>query len=82
MILDLPLPPGWSREPGPDTQGGDLIWPSDSEPRSLGTQASSLLLVSPLLPLPESLPRLIEQALDSEPDYHSPITMSHVALLS
>jgi hypothetical protein len=69
MILDLPLPSGWSKVPGKDTQGGDLIWPSDSDPRSLTARAPSLLLVSPLLPLPESLPSLIQQALDSEPDY-------------
>lgn len=80
MILDLPLPPGWTRASG-STDGGELIWPADSPNPSATTGPTSLssleglalqpavLLVSPFMPLPPSLPTLIEAALTSEPDY-------------
>lgn len=79
MILDLPLPPGWTRASG--NSGGDLIWPADAPNPSATTGPTSLssleglalqpavLLVSPFMPLPPSLPILIEAALASEPDY-------------
>lgn len=84
MILDLPLPPGWARAQAPGTaygEGGDFVWPADAPspiattgPTSLSSMenlalAPAVLLVSPFLPLPPSLPILIEQALASEPDY-------------
>lgn len=84
MILDLPLPPGWARAQAPGTaygEGGDFIWPADAPSPTSATGPTSLrsmdnlalqpavLLVSPFLPLPTSLPALIEQALTSESDY-------------
>lgn len=66
--LVLRLPPGWTRHAVEGPTGGDMLVPCLPEDTVVPCSASRVL-VSPLLPLPRSLPDLLEQALRSEPDF-------------